>query len=494
MPAKSKHNSGAAAAASVAKADKEHKKTQQILNPKQTGMKDDNKPLAVIIHSPNDGKDAKDMKAVEFKGAKASATDAGYAVINQTKERILWNTQKIETLIKINEQTKQKSLTIWVEAHGAPGWFFGNSEQKGKDEFQRTAEFSRLVRTIEQLTQAKETNVILNGCYTGVEISNPNQTQFFRSPARMLSMLLPNALVVGFIGHNANAKIDHVYEYTKDGYVKKPIALDKAAIVFKKGDVRESYTETLYCDHQYTPEFIKNQCGIEVGDGYFASCHASISVNKIDKQHDKHLYAARQVRFVEQELIKLNEAVKKVAEIEALREKSDPTKIKATTIAVATVPLRANPPPAAEAARPNAANAAISPAEALVAARAVKIEGEAAAGGGAATPAERAAWLAQKAKAAIAPMESRSVDAKANAWAAKSSTETAIITDKTKATLLAQSAPAADGSGAAASVAATTAAKAALAAAKAETAAIKAAFATQAENQGTEARQVSPKL
>lgn len=233
-------------------------KTQTILTPKKFGLKDKSKPVALIVHSPYDEKDA----AVNYSNTADTLRDTtGYGLIN--KGKITWdNSENLGKLIK-PVQMKGKPLTIWIEAHGAPGWFFAG-ERSAKNEYDSTIQFAAYVKQIETVTGAKVNNIVLSGCFTANELINIEACTYFCSPARMLSIFLPEINVMGFVGQNASAVVTNVYEKKNAGYVPITVKPEEAAVLFNNGKVIEEYSRQLYCNHKYTPVFIRKGCKLDL--------------------------------------------------------------------------------------------------------------------------------------------------------------------------------------------------------------------------------------
>jgi hypothetical protein len=120
----------------------------------------------------------------------------------------------------MGDMIKGKELTIWIEAHGALGWFFSPTKDV-KKEFLGMMAFVEFIARVAAHTNTKIGSVVLNGCFTANEFFNEETFAFNCSPARMLSLLLPNTTVIGFIGKNASAIVNDVYEKTKKGDFNK---------------------------------------------------------------------------------------------------------------------------------------------------------------------------------------------------------------------------------------------------------------------------------
>lgn len=277
-------------------------KTQMILCPKKFGCKEKTKLVALIVHSPYDESGA----AVSYSSTADTLRDtAGYGVIN--KQKITWDKDP-DKLIK-PVQMKGKPLTIWVEAHGAPGWFFAG-ERSARDEYLCTIQFAAYVKQIETITGGKVDNIVLSGCFTANELINVEACTYFCSPARMLSILLPGINVMGFVGQNATAVVTNVYEKKGTDYIPITVKPEEAAVLFNSGKVIEEYSRQLYCNHKYTPIFIRKKCKLNLeevnrDEVFYEPCRA---VEKIANTPQLKAimtgesYGEKQVKFAEKEL------------------------------------------------------------------------------------------------------------------------------------------------------------------------------------------------
>jgi hypothetical protein len=221
-------------------------KAQQILYPHRSDLHGDLKPKVIHVRSPWDKKDA----ATNASSAWKLLNDLGFIVLN--KQEIKWTATKkeLDSAVKPVIKGTTPQLTIWIDAHGGLGWFFG-SEGNKEDEFKDTSQFRHFVKAIEDRTGLKVVNVVLSGCFTANEIFNPDNGAFFCSPARMLSYFLPDVNVVGFVGKHACAKIDGLYEKKGQTYSPIVVSLHEAAVIYNNGNVKERYSRELYCNYKY---------------------------------------------------------------------------------------------------------------------------------------------------------------------------------------------------------------------------------------------------
>lgn len=236
-------------------------RTQTILHPKLQGLTEKKKPFTFILTSPYDADD----NSTKLASVSSSLAQKGYGVINKPRKgaKCTWLTpdEELPEFIKMSQLLEGKELTIWVEAHGALGWFFGPSRDIEK-EFLGMMAFVEFVNKVAALTNTKVSSVVLNGCFTANEFLNKYTLEFNCSPARMLSMLLPDTSVIGFIGKNASAAINDVYELTKTGFKKISVKPEEASVLYRNGNVVESYTRDLYCNHKYTQDFMARALGL----------------------------------------------------------------------------------------------------------------------------------------------------------------------------------------------------------------------------------------
>ena len=232
-----------------------------MLKPKIAGLVGKNKPSVLILNSPHDQISC----AVRYSSVAMLAEERGYRLLN--KRPISFFDVNAEMSIKPNQQ-KNKELTIWVEAHGAPGWLFAGPKTANA-EMVASIDFANYLKDIEASTGLTVTNVMLNCCFSANEYINDEGTIYFNSPARILSILMPNCNVMGFIGSNASAIINGVYELLPSGQFKPMIATPESmAVVFRDGYKIESTNSQLYCDHLFTPSFLAKACQINLKTMY----------------------------------------------------------------------------------------------------------------------------------------------------------------------------------------------------------------------------------
>lgn len=141
-------------------------------------------------------------------------------------------------------------------------------------------------------------------CYSANEFINDNN--YLNSPARLLSILLPGRIVVGFRGKNSGVKLTNVFEKELEEFIPKTVPLLDGAVAFKNGLVIEASSRELYCDLDYMKPFIKKHCGIEdsSGEQYFRLCQAREEMSKL--KHPK-CEADIQIKFFESQKLDVRE-------------------------------------------------------------------------------------------------------------------------------------------------------------------------------------------
>ena len=294
-------------------------KIAQILFPKKEGFVGKIKPSILILSSPYDVASA----AVRYSNVFDVITDRGYTCLN--KRPICFFDEGFKKSTKPS-QSKKKELTIWLEAHGAHGWLFGE-EPSADAEMSRTIEFANYTRDIENHTGLTVTNIILSCCYSANEFLNPETNQHYSSPARLLSALLPNTTVMGFVGQNASAKGTSLYQFNKGSFIPKVAPLEQIAILFQAGRTLELSSSALYCDVVSMPAFISIACGgVEPKMKYdsFAATRALdelMALPSYGNDDEKDCYGTFQMREVSFALKKgLDETIASSAEIASTDE------------------------------------------------------------------------------------------------------------------------------------------------------------------------------
>ena len=254
-----------------------------ILFPKDSKLTGEEKPLSLIINSCFDANDS----STNFDSAKKLAESRGYYVLN--KKKLIfdpWHRQiediesKIKPIISPN-----KSLTLWFEAHGAPCWLFGAGNPQDpnpanhpshKSEKDATEQFYHYLTDIEKKIKLKINYILLNTCFSASELVNNLSQTYLNSSARLLSILMPNKKVLGFMGYNCSASVSHIwklkqsqqreYEHiiTDNKLVTECIvSLIEASIAFQDGKAIEYDDHALYCSKQNMQPYVLKCLEIE---------------------------------------------------------------------------------------------------------------------------------------------------------------------------------------------------------------------------------------
>lgn len=264
-------------------ASKAPSKRALLLMPKDHGLANKDKPFVLIIRMAHDEIGRKD-NATAYKPTIVMAESRGYTVVN-TKEIIFREEdgalcEKIKgNLKKVNETSilspfflkQDKPLVIWLEAHGAPSWLFGDkdnflSEAKGtllfRDCLQRIAENNGIVIS----------DILMSACYSGTEIYHAKTNEYTNSPARMLSLLMPEQQILGFIGVTSGAK---VRGFVNEKHEPEIMSLHDASIVFKAGCAIEYKEQDLFCEPGFIhmKPFVMESCSLQEKE-YYRICAA----------------------------------------------------------------------------------------------------------------------------------------------------------------------------------------------------------------------------
>ncbi|CDZ77466.1 hypothetical protein BN59_01749 [Legionella massiliensis] len=237
---------------------------EKIIYPKRKGLTKKSKPQVIILGSPHD---SSGDSAVKYSGTKTFVDNLGYNVLN--KEPLLFGESEI-SLKKIRPiTTKSREVTVWLEAHGAPGWVFGSQDSK-ISELNYTLNFASYIAALERGLGVKVNNIVLNCCNSATEACNweLDQPSYFISPARILSIMLPGINVMGFVGTNSSAVITNLFQVGEEGYAPAFLGLHDGAVLFNSGKVLETgkaFKNLLLCDHKTacTPKFVLDGCGFD---------------------------------------------------------------------------------------------------------------------------------------------------------------------------------------------------------------------------------------
>ncbi|WP_133126749.1 hypothetical protein [Legionella nagasakiensis] len=234
----------------------------------------------------------------------------------------LANEEQLQIAIRTGGKPPE-SITLWLESHGAPGWLFAGP-RSANAELLATLNFARFVRQVERVTGSTINHIVLSGCFTANEYYNAESSIYFNSPARMLSFLLPEKKIIGFVGQNACAKVSNVYRKTDDDtYTPIYVNPEDAAVLYQNGAVVEAYEEALYCDHAYTPSFINRHCVLELtpetkATTFYKPCQARELVASDPFRYfvEPESYGEKQTRFAKKALARLEEETRLATEAE----------------------------------------------------------------------------------------------------------------------------------------------------------------------------------
>ena len=286
---------------------------KSILFPKREGLKGADKPIVIVVHSPYDTDD----HSIDFSSTKETVQESGYRMLS--KGRLTYDELDRDAFAKAIRDVRSsshKQLTVWLESHGATGWLFGR-KQDSEHEFESTIKFVKFIHELEIYTGFSVNQIVLSGCFTANEIVNPDDMTYMVSPARILSILLPDTRILGFVGQNACAKVTNVFYKNKDDvFTTQVVALEDAAVLFQNGQVIESYHDNgkrpLYCSHKYTPRFVLEHCKLEIAGAekkstYFEPCLAPEKIDRERLHIDPTCYGQMQLELAKKACAELNE-------------------------------------------------------------------------------------------------------------------------------------------------------------------------------------------
>lgn len=259
-----------------------------ILFPKKNGLQGLNKPSVLIITPPGNSDNA-----IKYTNAQQIAKERGYVVLNKSEIRY---SAKFTAPIK-PQSSKEKNLTIWLECHGAIGSLLG-SEPTHLSEETALKDFAEFLLSIEEKTGLKIKQIILNACNSGTEMIDVNSMSFMNSPARLLSILMPDTIVVGFIGANTTAlatgtfkaqpgALTDIYQINNEEMHQLENAIVPyldSSIAYKNGALCEKSSNLIYCSHEDFPESIRQSCAISPSASAFLACPGQEELNRIRKQ------------------------------------------------------------------------------------------------------------------------------------------------------------------------------------------------------------------
>lgn len=235
-----------------------------ILHPKRAGHTAKTKPAALVIsnhlHAIQDSAVALSPILKQYEGE-------GYRILNKKSKskQLNFETDPRDFHQLLSKPQGLQKITIFSNTHGNPGCHFGEFSNL-ELELNGIIKFANLVREIEIYTRADVTNVVLGGCFSGTELYNPTTGHYTSSSARLLSILLPEKNIVGFIGEYTSGKVTHVYIKSEESEQYQEIKLvpEKSAVLFQNGVLCYCPSETIYCNHQYTAQYILEALDLEV--------------------------------------------------------------------------------------------------------------------------------------------------------------------------------------------------------------------------------------
>ncbi|MCF6765185.1 hypothetical protein L3V82_05330 [Thiotrichales bacterium 19S3-7] len=173
------------------------KTKHELIFPAKNNLKGKNKPKLLVVSSTfNDVKD----RAVLFSYIKSNLEYSGYTIIN--KKNFFTNItedQLLDHISPLYQSMKGDSIVVAYNAHGVPGWLFGK-DKSPKSEMEYTIAFAKLIKQIEAKLNVKVDAIMLNNCYSGFEVMSEDHQNYICSPARVLSILLPDVQVMGYVG------------------------------------------------------------------------------------------------------------------------------------------------------------------------------------------------------------------------------------------------------------------------------------------------------
>lgn len=250
-----------------------------ILYPKSAGLSNKNKPSAIVVYSPWDNPAESALSS-----AAKRVEEQGYRVLN--KGSVHFN---MPTLKGKLSWIQGSEVTLWVESHGAPGALFSKPENSHSaeicaiSELQATCAFAKWALSIESEFNVRVKYVVLSACNSATEYLDETTDNYFLSPARLLSLLLPHAHVVGFIGYNCGAKVTNIWQLTGGEYTTVTLSLFAASTLFIKGAIHETIKEALFCPVKQIPKFIREFGHFEFSSDFFSVMSVDKGLAEFDK-------------------------------------------------------------------------------------------------------------------------------------------------------------------------------------------------------------------
>lgn len=168
-----------------------------------------------------------------------------------------------------------RELVIFLVAHGNTGVTFCNEKAGFSDprawavgELKGARLFAETVKKIESFFDVRIKGVVLNSCFSGAEIEYNHK--FVPSSTRLLSILLTEIPVVGFVGVCADSKITRLH--LDDSGVHKSLSRHEASILCQDGVVVDDCSHEVRIDHSLTLLSILRACEIYETHKFYNPC------------------------------------------------------------------------------------------------------------------------------------------------------------------------------------------------------------------------------
>lgn len=217
-----------------------------IFCPRKAGLTGSEKPIAFIVLSPWEEED----QATDFPHTRLLLEKfSGYSVVNH---RVTPSTFFEEWKIEIKHQHRNKELVIWVLAHGAPAFFFGD-EHTRKNEKKFSQLFANHVRSEALKRNLQIKAVVLDSCFSGNEANSQCRQRYLKSPARMLSEYMADIPVYGSLGKSSTVKVE-VLDASGNSWILDPS--QGGFVSYLNGELNSPYPEQPETLH-FSTDFLK---------------------------------------------------------------------------------------------------------------------------------------------------------------------------------------------------------------------------------------------
>lgn len=188
---------------------------------------------AIIISSPDDS----DASKIHKSSVNFYEKENKCKVIN--KKNMIPFSEDIDTESKgfaeLKKCKKNEEILLVFSSHGNLHWLMG--DLPGKEEAP-LSNFANFIKTIEKDYSVRIQNVVLDACYSAVELKNPRlltEGTSNNSPARILSLVLGEGYnVFGLNGMASDGKVKYL---TIDGSSKEYASYFKNVVIFSNGEV-----------------------------------------------------------------------------------------------------------------------------------------------------------------------------------------------------------------------------------------------------------------